>query len=310
MAFQVVQNTGMLGVVKAVKDTIIRFAMNQQNLEQDAVIGTTTLIVPQTRKFFEQETIVVRDGTQGEIHTIKSIIDENTIEIMEPLVATWVANDPNNVAMVQKAPGGQYVKRVYLGDPDVIPDYPAITVMGSDRSEEWLTVGSTKPDWSVSISVLFEDYSTETAYEGMLALTASIENALWANRWPVLDTIAETDFIADLLTGETVVQVDSTDSLLPNTAIMLEDLGNTTMINVERIIDANNIQLAKPVGCDFTVADGATVIFPSRWVLWSKPGSTDYGFVHKGTLLKAAKISWNCEEEIVRYFEFTGPVKL
>ena len=75
MANQVVQNTGMLGVVRAAKDTIIRFAMNQQDLEVDAVAGTTTLVVPQTRKFFEGETIVVRDQTQGEIHTIKSIVD-------------------------------------------------------------------------------------------------------------------------------------------------------------------------------------------------------------------------------------------
>jgi len=310
VANQVVKNTGMLGVVRAAKDTVIRFAMNQQNLEDDAIAGDTILKVPQTRKFFEGETIVVRDNTIGEIRHIKKIIDENTIEITEPLQATWIANDMNNVAMVQKAPGGQYVKRVYLGDPDNIPDYPAITVLGNSRDEDWWTVGSTTPDWRVTVSVLFDDYSTETAYEGMLELTASIENSLWANRWPVLDTIVETDLVADLNKGETVVQVDDTSLLQPNSMVMIEDLTSTEMMKVKRVIGPDSIELKNPSGCDFTVADGATVIFPSRWVMWSKPGSTDYGFVHKGTLLKASQITWDLQEEIVRYFEFTGPVKL
>ena len=104
----------MLGVLKSLRDTIIRFALASVPLSQNAVVGTKILKVPFSRKFFEGETIVIRNATYGEIKVIDKIVDEVTISITENLEQTWNVSDGS---IVEKAPGGQHVKRIYLGDP-------------------------------------------------------------------------------------------------------------------------------------------------------------------------------------------------
>jgi len=296
----------MLAVLDSLKSTIMRFAMNTQDLTVDAIAGTRNLTVVQTRKFFEGEVIVIRNGTQGEIRTIDEIIDENNMTITEDLDFSWMLADG---ASVMKAPGGQYIKRIYYGDPTVIPDYPAVTIMGDSRDEEWWTINSTKRKWNCTITVLVEDATDEEAYRGMLAIAKSIEDALWVNRWPVFESKYETDLIADAVTSDSVLTLDDTSGLKVKDEIVIEDLYRTQQNQIKRIIDNNNVDLYAPLIHDFSTSSGATLIVPSRWVMWSKPEGTDYGFVHKDTLLKAAQIKWFAEEEVCRLHPHIGPTK-
>lgn len=296
----------MLEVLESLEDTIKRFAMNEQDLIADANIGDTIIQVAQTRKFFNGETIVVRDSDQGEIRVIDKIIDEKTFTITEPLVRSWTVAEGS---LVQKAPGGQYVKRIYYGDPTVIPDYPAITIMGDSRDEEWWTINSTKKTWNCTITVLVEDASDEESYKTMLKLAKTIEEGLWINRWPIFDTTFETDVITDGNSGDFILEVDDTSGFRAKDQIVIEDLDRTQQNQIKRVIDEHNILLEAELIWDFKVSEGATVLVPSRWVMWSKPESTDYGFVHKDTLLKAAQIKWFAEEEVCRLQPYVGPTK-
>jgi hypothetical protein len=297
----------MLEVLDSLKDTITRFSMNTQDITEDALVGTKTIKVVQTRKFFVGETIVIRNDEQGEIRVIDQIIDEKTLIVTEELVASWMVSDG---AMVQKAPGGQYIKRIYYGDPTVIPDYPAVTIMGDSRDEEWWTINSTKKAWNCTITVLVEDASDENSYRAMLAIAKSIEDALWINRWPIFDTSYETDVTTDGAFQDTVLEVDDTSGFRVKDQIVIEDLDRTQQNQIKQVIDDHNILLEAPLIWDFHVSEGATVYVPSRWVMWSKPESTDYGFVHKDTLLKAAQIKWFAEEEVCRLHPYIGPTKL
>ena len=303
----------MLGVLKSLRDTIIRFALASVPLSQNAVVGTKILKVPFSRKFFEGETIVIRNATYGEIKVIDKIVDEVTISITENLEQTWNVSDGS---IVEKAPGGQYVKRIYLGDPDAIPDFPAITIVADNRDEEWWTINSTTAKWNCTISCVFEDDGMENSYENMLLLTKSVESSLWANRWPIFGILAQTSVTQDVngqigaTPGDTIIHVASTSGIQPGNSFVMEDFSGTQSGQVTRIVDSTHLEILQPAIFDFKVSRNATFIIPSRWVMWTKPGGTTYGFIHKGALLKASQINWFAQEEIVRYNFYTGPAKL
>jgi len=287
----------MLGVLTSLKDTIIRYGLSSQAITQNATAGTKTVKIPMSRKFFEGETVVIRNDQMGEIGVIDQITDESTIILEENLVRNWTVAEGT---VFEKAPGGQYIKRIYLGDPDVIPDYPAITIVGDSREEDWWTIGSTTVKWNCTISCLFEDDGLENSYENMLLMTKTIEDALWANRKPVFGKITESNLSADLLTNETSMTVDDTDKMLPWHQAIVEDYYRTQYIEIVTVVDSNNIIFRPNVGFDFLTSRNAKIIVPSRWTMWTKPGSTTYGYIHKGTLLKASQISWFGQEEVVR----------
>jgi len=287
----------MLGVIKSLRDTIIRYGLSSQSITEDALIGTKTVKVPMSRKFFDGETIVIRNDTIGEIRVIDQVVDETTILLTENFVRTWTTTEGS---VIQKAPGGQYIKRIYLGDPDVIPDFPSITITADNRDEEWWTIGSTTVKWNCTVTCLFEDDGLENSYEGMLELTKTVEDALWANRKPVFGKITESDLTVDLLGGANSMTVSSTDKMLPLHQAIIEDYAYTQYIEIRSVIDSNNITFSQNVVEDYLVSRGAKIIVPSRWTMWTKPGGTTYGYVHKGTLLKASQISYFAQEEIVR----------
>ena len=106
-----------------------------------------------------------------------------------------------------------------------------------------------------------------------------------------------------------VLEVDDTSGFRVGDQIIIEDLDRTQQNEIKQIIDEHNVTLAAELIWDFRVSEGATVLVPSRWVMWSKPESTDYGFVHKETLLKAAQIKWFAEEEVCRLQPHIGPTK-
>jgi len=287
----------MLGVLHSLRDTIIRYGLVSQPLMADAAIGTKTITVPMSRKFFEGETVVIRNDTIGEIRVIDQIVDEDTITLTEELARGWTVAEG---AMLEKAPGGQYIKRIYIGDPDVIPDYPAITIVADNRDEEWWTIGSTTVKWNCTVTCLFEDDGLENSYENMLLLTKTIEDALWANRKPTFGKITESDLTVDLSSGENSMTVDSTEKMFPRHQAIIEDYAFTQYVEITRVIDSNNLVFNGSAGNDFLTSRNAKIIVPSRWTMWTKPGNTTYGYVHKGTLLKASQISYFAQEEVVR----------
>lgn len=298
----------MLGVIKSIRDTIIRFGLASEPVSSDCLTGTRNIYIPFTRKYFEGETIVIRNDTHGEVRVIERIVDDTTMVITENLARTWTVAEG---AKVEKAPGGQYIKRVYLGDPDTIPDYPAITITSDNREEQWWTLESTKVKWGCTISCIFEDDGLENSYEGMLELTKTIESALWANRWPIFGKRVETNLVADYAGGDQIVRVASTAGIESKNQYIMEDYANTLLGEVNRIIDSTTLEISIPHHVsDFLTSRAATFIIPSRWVIFCYPPSSTYGYIHKGTLLKASQISWSAEEEVVRRTCLTGPQRL
>jgi hypothetical protein len=297
----------MLGVLNSLRDTMIRYVMNSQPITTDAGAGASTLDVKSARKFFIGEQVVIRNSTEGEIHTIIDIPDGSTLVLDDVLVQGWTVADGT---LVEKAFVDQYVKRIYVGDPDVIPDFPAIVITCDSRDEEWWTINSTIQNWNCTIACLYEDNTLETTYESMLALTKSVEDALWANRMPIFGILSETLVTSDVSVGDSVISVADTSGIIPGHLGFIEDQNATQIIEVSRVIDGTTLEVVQEVFDDYTVADDAIVIIPSRWVMWTYPKGTEYGYIHKETLLKASQVKWHAQEEVVRFQKFVGPVKL
>ena len=296
----------MLGVLNSLRDSITKFVMCSQPLKTDAGVGSNVLDLRFARKYFVGDQVVIRNGEEGEIHTVVDVLDGTTIVLDGNLVRSWTVAEG---AVVEKAFIDQYVKRIYVGDPDVIPDYPAIVITCDSRDEEWWTIDSTIKSWNCTISCLYEDMSLETAYESMLSLTDSVEKSLWANRFPIFGVKAKTNVTSDVSIGDTVVSVASTAGLIPGETGHIEDESFTQIASISRVIDDNRVELVRPAFNDYS-SESCVIVIPSRWTMWSYPKSTDYGYIHKGTLLKASQIKWYAQEEVVRLNRHSGPVIL
>ena len=48
--------------------------------------------------------------------------------------------------------------------------------------------------------------------------------------------------------------------------------------------------------------DDTNIIVPSRFIFNSWPSNIEFGSIHKGELLKAARISWFAEEEEMQFW--------
>ena len=298
----------LLDVLESLREIIFRYVMVSTSLVSDINIGDKDIFILTTRKFFRGDEIFLinNDTKKGEKHTIERIIDRNHIVLKDQSsLFISMAN-----GRVDKAAGSQYVKRVYLGDPNNIPDFPSITIEGKRESEEWWTIKSTKITWSCTISVYLEDANYEESYKNMIKLTSSIEKALWTNRWPVFGSLSEKEITSDINVNDQIIKVSDTSQLQPGYRVMIEDIDFTQENEIETVIDNTTLKLSARSIYDFSTLLNAKLFVPERWIMWSYTPSTDSGYVHKGTLMKASQINWQVIEEVVRPDAFPGPVKL
>jgi len=297
----------MKEVLDTLRNICLRFLAGTQSITADVSIGDTEAYVVSSRRFLVGEEIVIRDSSQGELLTVTDVPESNKIEFEPAVIANWAVADG---VVIEHAINQQYLRRVYVGEPDVIPDYPAIVITGNDRSSEWWTIKSTKERWNCTITILVQDDGTEQAYETLLHLTSKLEESLYSQFFPLIGKTKTVAVTADLSPGDTVVSVSDTSGFEPNNMIVLEDADYTEEHRIRRIIDATTFEMTRAVEHEFKVAMSAIVIKPSRWVLDSRPESTNYGHIHKGTLLKASQISWFCEEEKIRANPYPTPLQL
>jgi hypothetical protein len=287
-------------VLDGIRRVLWRWVRTSTPLTANVAPGDTLLPVANTKRFRVGENCIIQGQSDAEVSvTVNEIVDTRTIRIGNPLTFAHLVSD--NATLV-KAVNNQIVQSVFIGDPAVIPGtaLPAITINGTDEtSQEWMTLDSTKEVYNLEISVYVLESTQEDGYRYLMRLAKVIEHGLKANIFPLINEFDQIAITGDILAGDIVVRVADTSLLAKGYHITIEDTDNQDRLIVRRVIDSEHVEVYVGVCYDFDVDDDPILILPHRQLFNSWPERIDYGFVHKGTLMKAARIKWfGWEEQI------------
>lgn len=297
-------------MLDSVRRIVRRWTQTETPISADIDIGDTELTVVTNRRFKVGDEVMLRDASVGEVGLVVAEIDvdDHTRLVLDspgPL-NTWTMTQNT---LLTKLTHGMHIEGIYIGDPDVIPQYPAITVNGISRHSDWLTLDSTKERYEVEITVFVLESTHEKGYRFLLKLTDMIQIGLKRNIFPLIDDYNTTTLQtgADVVAGDLAIRVNDATLFGTDFRIMLENEWFDQENKVARVTPdvgsgtAGTIELYSKVGDNFDV-DSTTIIQPNRFAYNSWPEDIEYGYVHKGDLLKAAKIRWFCEEEEIQTF--------
>ena len=304
----------MLEIQKAIKKVIEKFIVNMTPLTAAISIGDTTIPIASTRRYCTGDVVVIYNKpspsikSSGEVHTITSIPNKDNIIIDTPLVSGYTLANSFVEKMIGFETGVEtFLEAVYIGEPAIIPRYPAITINAKSRSSEWLTLESTSETYQIDITVyvLASDY--ESQYELMQAYVKAIENALFRTFYPLVEPFDLEVLLEDVVDSDTLIKVASPGSLdCIGGWIWLESQDFLRNNKVIRNLGGGVLELAFPVGQNFSAGD--SVIRPRRHIYNTLPASTQYGTVNKDSMLKAAVITWTAQEEVRRLNPFIDPL--
>lgn len=294
----------MEGILDSLKRIINKWTRTATLLDQNVIRGDTILKVKNAKRFSsgdEIALIVPSDSNRGEVDLhIDYIIDNTTIKLASPGIRNpWQVSQQ---VIVSKMLYGQMVQDIYIGDPDTIPRYPAISIYGSDKSSEWMTLNSTKERFEVEITTYVLDSTLERGYRFLMALTKVIESGLKKNIFPLVGDYS----VTTLAPGSPASMSDMYLNIANGEifegkfggGIILEDQFQYEELWVEQVtMDGTNaiLKLRSPVCFNYT--DEANVVLPTRFIFNSWASKASFGKIHKGDLLKASTISWFAEEE-------------
>jgi len=184
----------MYPLYKALANRVEELLKAETPLIQDSLTGSTRLSVSDSDLFnwrslnltnndvliFDDDStgVPTEDGFEGyEANFIQNVF-ENEIILVNGVSRDWLASKN---AIIQRAPGGKILKDVFIGDREVISNYPSISIVPSSKSFDWQFLSGTRDTVRVDFIVYADDYKSETATEVQLKLTDALEHILNTN---------------------------------------------------------------------------------------------------------------------------------
>lgn len=281
-------------ILESLRRVIYRWVQTSVPLTADVSTGDTQLSVTSTVRFKPGDEVALYDpdSQEGETYLyIDEIIDNTTMTLTTPILAEN-GYGPGQNSKVIKTWGGNFMQGIYLGDPEVIPFYPAITIMGESKDSNWEALGLTKEDYKFTISVYVEEDNTEDSYRYLLRVTKAIENGLKRNIFPLLGDYVTTSLTAPTAVNDLTITVADTSQFYVDQIIILENIFRAEELRVKCVVDSTTIQIYTPIANIYLPADDAKIIGINRFIYNSWPKSINYGYKHKGSLLHASQITW------------------
>jgi len=284
-------------ILDSVRRIISRWVSTQTRLTEDADPGDTILTVSTSNRFREHDEVIIRNAVQGETPIIvESVVDDTHIQVEDALRFRWEVSDN---AILEKTFNQNMVQGIYLGDPDVIPRYPAVTVTALNRTSEWLTLDSTQETYNVQIAIYVRDSNQEGAYRFLLQMVDTIQRGLKQNIYPLVGPYNTTTLKANITEQDTFIKVNEIDLFEKGSRINIEDRWKVGEYMVQSVVDSETLQLSQPTCYSWNISDNTQIIKLDRFFFNSWPATIDYGKVFKGTMLKAATIDWFAWEESI-----------
>jgi len=289
-------------IVDSVRRIVKRYCCTNSPLTVDADAGDSSITVKSTHRFQIGDEVLLRDSsTMGEIDLyIDDIPDRTTLVLSRPLNTDFKVS---KTSVVEKLIYHQFVQGVYIGEPQAISHYPAVTVNPVSRSSEPFTLDSWKEIYNLQIAVYVEDSNQEDAFRFLLKMVDLIQYGLKNHIYPLVAPYATTALTEDITSGDTYIKVEDSSvfKLRDNHRLLIEDPYDSSEFTVNEIIDEHTLSLGTSIDCDYKVSDGTIAISAPTFVWNSWPATINYGKVFKGTMLKAATIDWFAWVDEVHY---------
>jgi hypothetical protein len=282
-------------VLDSLRKIIQRWVTTESVLTSDAENGDVVFNVKSSTRFVVGDELLLTDGVEYEYPFIVIAKPDNeSIEVDRPVSqGIWRVSKGSKVS---KSMRGRLVQGIYMGDPPVIPRYPAVVVNGRSKSSEWATLETTLETYDIDISCYIQDDTQEDGYRSLLYLAKTIETGLKRNLFPLVGERSHSDIVSGVERNDTIINVDSTDGIVRHQFILIEDRFKAEDVRVDEIIDSTHLRLKTGVANSYPIQYDPRIIIVDRFLHNTWPKSVDFGFVSKDTLLKAAKISWKGEE--------------
>lgn len=293
-------------ILDSVRRIIHKWVNTTSRIQSNLTRGDYNIPILNSGRFNINDQVMLKNDTVYETGLIIEDIDPAThiVTLSTPILNNWSMSD--NTVLI-KTINEQFVQGIYIGDPDVIPKFPAITVNGISRSSEWLTLESSKERYQIEATIFVQASTHENGYRFLLNIVDIIQLGLKRNITPLINDYDITSLAQDITACDRVIRLTDRDMINNYRRIIIEDENESTENWVlgwyDEIEDPaqNAVQLESAVPYGFSALD-TTVIVPKRFIFNSWPDSIQYGTIHKGELLKAAKISWFAEEEELQNF--------
>lgn len=281
-------------VLDSLRKIINRWVNTEIDLIEDVSQGDYLLKVKSALRFNRGDELMLTDGDNYEYPLyIANVVDETTLELVSPASFAWSVY---NGGKVKKSVSGKIVQGIYLGDPNTIPKFPAITVVGNNQSSTWTTLESTTETYDVSISCYIEDSTLEDGYRALMRLTKLVEKGLKRNLFPLVGERVHSNISQPISHGDTHIKVESTTGMVSENILLLESNFYAEQVVIKSVLDENTLELVQGAYFNYPISHDPRAIVVNRFLYKCWPKSIEYGFVHKDTLLKASKISWSGEE--------------
>lgn len=289
---------------KSIKRIISRHILGISNLTSPAVINTNYILVESTKKYLIGEHLVIRQpgSVDAELVVVSAIDGRNRLILCNNLTRDWLIGCYIQKIIGYSSGNTEFLKAIYIGDPPVITEFPAIAIDLKTRNSEWLTLESTSEKYNIDITVYGGNLAYyDSAYELMVSYASAVESALFRSFYPLVEPYFYTTLAEDSPAGSFTIKV--TDNEFYRCSMGTVFFENIDHIRSNRIIeDLGNgvlkLAIAQPV--DYYAGD--KVISPRVHVYNTLPASTTYGtVVKKESALKCAVISYSCDIEQRRY---------
>jgi hypothetical protein len=289
-------------VLDSLRKIIQRWVTTESLITSDVDNGDVVFHVVSSTRFLVGDEVLLTDGDEYEYpFTVVSKPDNESIEVDRAVSqGSWKVSDGVKVA---KSMRGRIVQGIYMGDPPVIPRYPAVVVNGKSKSSEWSSLETTMETYDIDISCYIQDDTQEDGYRSLLYLAKTIETGLKRNLFPLVGERSHSDVVSSVARNDTIIHVNSTDGIVRHQFILLEDRFKAEDVRVDEVIDSTHIRLKTGAANPYPIEYDPRIIIVDRFLHNTWPKSIDFGFVSKDTLLKAARISWKGEE-----FEAQGAI--
>ncbi len=291
----------MAEILDSVRRIIYKWVNTSTRINLDVDRGDTVISVVDSRRFDPGDQVMLKNGTVYETALIVDCVDfvAGLITLTTPVLNDWTVAE--NTVLI-KTINEQFVQGIYIGEPDVITRFPAITVNGVSRNSEWLTLESTKERYQIEVTVYVKESTHEEGYRFCMAMADEIQKGLKYNIMPLVSEYDLISLTRDITAGDLTIYVNNRSLFENYSRIIIEDPYEIQEVWVVALYDDEedpSQQAARLSDCaqfDFNASD-TNIIVPKRHIFNSWPNDIQYGVIHKGELLKAAKISWFAEEE-------------
>lgn len=275
----------MYQLIEATKDVIDDIVVGRRTMRQDAAAGETNVPIIHAWNFSPCDCIIIHQRNCSELHQIASIPNGTTLELQEPLAASFAAG-----ATVEKVYGGQQVT-TYIGDPPNIPTYPAITVDLVSRTQEPLAIQTFSDQYELILSVYVSKEDFDRSYRLLHDLTQIVEGSLFVTAFPLIEPYFETTLTADVSPDDTTIIIEDERVLGAFVDFMLDSDEQSTNHRVHAALGDGEFRLLQSVGTTYNAGD--KVIRPLVHVYDAGVERIDYHDARQGaTTLKVSTLTY------------------